>query len=195
MSRTWTISLSTTFRSQNLDKVARMWQIDLVGGQLDIDLCFDNPTASENIGVDYVSNSTFYMRLTSYVGNQYSKFLDVIQKAGSIITGLNVELEKIYMSTLLHQNEAIRNMTCGHYLDDIFAFCVNMKKVVIENANIVMCKPESGMKNSIETLKLSQVQYYSPLLFELSARLPNLKYLTINNFKMSLLTEYAFKLK
>ncbi|KAI8076518.1 uncharacterized protein B0P05DRAFT_588167 [Gilbertella persicaria] len=81
-------------------------------------------------------------------------------------------------------NNSYNNLIHGYYLSNIFTYCSNLKKLILNDGLMIQVNSEAGINHFIETLELVQMAYYPPTMFQLSHRLLGLKHLFISGWNL-----------
>ncbi|KAI8092325.1 uncharacterized protein B0P05DRAFT_525806 [Gilbertella persicaria] len=170
-------------QAQNLLDVVRCLQANANEIRLVVDVLFEEEftgSSIDTLGIKLGFKPVPRMNYVSKIGNHSLNFLNILRETANVLTSLKIECSKLDEPDFISQDMDFRHLYYGYFLDDIFTSCPKLKSLTLNDTTLMKLNPEAGINHSIETVKFFLVRFDLHVLFQLSVRLPVLKYLTID---------------
>lgn len=146
------------------------------------------PTKSTMEATELISMEGFLETIVTFIEGETWKsrmeHMDLIEKCGRAVNSLKISSNRNSNDIL---NEFTQHMSVklaqGYFLDHIFQHCTKLRELKVYNSVIKQLNPTMQKNTSVRQLHLTGCQLYKDALSEMSARLPFVKWLYLENIQ------------
>ncbi|KAI8380154.1 hypothetical protein BD560DRAFT_487762 [Blakeslea trispora] len=124
-----------------------------------------------------------FLDLHCVTGDVSLPFLNVLDQGGSHLHKLLITNEGESYPGRVYLQSDFNQLVAGAYLDRLFESCTDLMQLTLEKMVLIYCREQAAINRSIRQLKLKDCLIYGPIFYQLSVRLPELKILTVENWK------------
>ncbi|OBZ88820.1 hypothetical protein A0J61_03130 [Choanephora cucurbitarum] len=171
--------------AQNMDEVVHYLTTHLCDFELRIPLTihdFSDGLAFTSISLN-ILNQFRFISLNCVTGDTSLPFLNVLDQGGRDLRKLLITNEGVSYPDRVRLQRDFNELVTGAYLDRLFEACVNLKHLTLEKMVLIYCREQAAINRSIRHLLLKDCSIYGPIFYQLSVRLPELRILTVENWK------------